>query len=104
MLHTNKRLLETKKSTQQNAGQLINSSIIQPCFIAENTTVVNSVIGPFASIGSNNHIENSIVSDSIIQDNCYITNANIIDSMIGSHVQYSGKREVLNWGDYNQKS
>ena len=104
MLNTNKRLLETKKSTQHNAAQLINSSIIQPCFIAENTIIVNSVIGPFASIGCNNHIENSIVSDSIIQENCHIANANIIDSMIGSHVQYNGKQEVLNWGDYNHKS
>ena len=67
MLYTNKRLLETKKSTQRNAAQLINSTIIEPCCIGENTIIKNSVIGPFVSIGSHNNIENSKISDAIIQ-------------------------------------
>lgn len=104
MLHTNKRLLETKASHIHPSAKVNNSTIIQPCYIAENTTIVNSVIGPFASIGSHNHIENSIIFNTIIQDNCRLVGANITDSMIGSHVQYNGKQEILNWGDYNQKS
>ncbi|HTA26984.1 MAG TPA: sugar phosphate nucleotidyltransferase, partial [Bacteroidia bacterium] len=60
MLHTNKRLLETKKSSKHPSAQIISSTVIEPCYIGENTTIINSVIGPFASIGSNNHIENSI--------------------------------------------
>ncbi len=103
MLHTNKRLLETKKSSKHNT-HIISSTIIEPCFIGENTTIINSVIGPFASIGSNNHIENSIISDTIIQNRCRILSANITDSMVGSHVHYVSNQERLNWGDYNQKS
>ena len=101
MLHTNKRLLETKKSTRNASAKLINSTIIEPCFIGEETTIINSVVGPFVSIGSHNHIEGSIISDTIIQDNSNLTNANITDSMVGSHVQYSGKQGNLNVGDYN---
>jgi len=104
MLHTNKRLLETKKPQKHSSAQIISSTIIEPCYIAENTTIINSVVGPFASIGSHNHIENSIISDTIIQDRCRIISANITDSMIGSHVHYVSKQECLNWGDYNQKS
>ena len=104
MLHTNKRLLETKPIHTHTSAKVINSTIIQPCHIAENTTIINSVVGPFVSIGSNNHIENSIISDTIIQDGCRLTNINIADSMLGSHIQYSGNREILSWGDYNQKS
>jgi glucose-1-phosphate thymidylyltransferase len=108
-LYTNKRLLETKKSTQRNAAQLINSTIIEPCCIGENTIIKNSVIGPFVSIGSHNNIENSKISDAIIRDNTRINNAGITDSMIGSFVDYTGegsngKADILNLGDYNQKS
>lgn len=103
MLHTNKRLLETKTSQKHNSVKLVNSSIIEPCYIGENTTLVNSVVGPFVSVGSNNHIENSIVSNAIIQDNSRLTNTNVTQSMVGSYVQYNGKPEILNLGDYNQK-
>ncbi len=104
MLHTNKRLLETKGSYKHSSVKVINSSIIEPCYIAENTTILNSVVGPFVSIGSDNHIENAIISDAIIQSNSRLTNTNITDSMIGSHVQYNGNQEVLNMGDYNHKN
>ncbi len=104
MLHTNKRLLEIKKSPKNATVKIVNSTIIEPCFIGENTTVINSVVGPFVSIGSHNHIEGSIISDTIIQDNSNIANANITESMVGSHVHYVSKQEQLNLGDYNQKS
>jgi glucose-1-phosphate thymidylyltransferase len=109
MLYTNKRLLETKTSANHSSAQLINSTIIHPCFIGENTTIVNSVVGPFVSMGINNRIENTNISGSIIRDNCRINNAHIAESMIGSFVEYTGvgstaKEDKLNLGDYNQKS
>jgi len=102
MLHTNKRLLETKKSHKHSSVQLINSTIIDPCYIAENTTIINSVVGPSVSIGSHNHIENSIISNAIIQSHSRLMNVNVNESMVGSNVHYTGKRDVLNLGDYNQ--
>ena len=109
MLFTNKRLLETKKSTLQNYGKVIDSKVIQPCYIGENTVIKNSVVGPFVSIGANNTIENALISESIIRDNSKIDNANIANSMIGSFVSYTGFRstndpDTLNLGDYNQIS
>jgi len=104
MLHTNKRLLETKAIYKHSSLKLVNSTIIDPCYIAEGATIVNSVVGPFVSVGSHNHIENSVISNAIIQDNCRLTNVNITESMVGSHVQYNAKQEILNLGDYNQKN
>lgn len=104
MLHTNKRLLETKGSHKHPSAKVINSTIIEPCYIAENTTIINSVVGPFVSVGSDNHIENAVISGTIIQGNGRLTNINITDSMIGSHVLYNGKQEILNVGDYNHKN
>jgi len=103
MLNTNRRLLETKALPKQASTKLINSTIIQPCYIAEDTTIINSIVGPFVSLGSGNHIENSIISDTIIQNSCRLTNVNITDSMIGSQVQYTGRQDKLNVGDYNQQ-
>jgi glucose-1-phosphate thymidylyltransferase len=104
MLYTNKRLLEMKPFQKQKTVQIINSTLIEPCYIGENTTIINSVVGPFASIGNHNHIENSIISDTIIQDSCRIISASITEAMIGNHVHYTGKQDRLNLGDYNQKS
>jgi glucose-1-phosphate thymidylyltransferase len=109
MLYTNKRLLETKTLPKHTSAQLINATIIPPCYIGENTIIKNSVVGPFVSVGSNNHIENTKISDSIIRDNSRLINATITESMLGSYVEYTGagnegEKDVLNLGDYNQKS
>jgi glucose-1-phosphate thymidylyltransferase len=104
MLNTNKRLLETKKPQKNTSAKITNSTIIQPCFISGRATIINSVVGPYVSIGNENHIENSIISNTIIQDSCRLINMNLTDSMIGSHVQYKGEQDSLSIGDYNQKS
>jgi len=101
MLFTNKRILETK-SDRKNTTKLDNSVIIQPCYIDETVSLKNSVVGPFVSIGANTKIENSIVSDCIIQDSTTISNANISASMIGSYVNYEGSHDTLSIGDYNE--
>jgi glucose-1-phosphate thymidylyltransferase len=104
MLNTNKRLLETKKPQKNTSAKITNSTIIQPCFISGRATIINSVVGPYVSIGNENHIENSIISNTIIQDSCRLINMNLTDSMIGSHLQYKGEQDSLSIGDYNQKS
>ena len=109
MLHTNKRLLETKALPKLTNGQFLNSTIIPPCYIGENTVIINSVVGPFVSIGNHNNIENTKISDSILRDSCRINSANITESMVGSFVEYTGiensdKQDRLNLGDYSQKN
>src|SRR5690606_6756438 len=52
-VYTNARILHIKngKETLQAASATIeNSTIIEPCFIGENVTIKNSVIGPDVSI------------------------------------------------------
>lgn len=53
-LYTNERILELKKNKENlvDATSLIlNSTIIEPCFIGKNVKITNSVIGPYASLG-----------------------------------------------------
>jgi glucose-1-phosphate thymidylyltransferase len=58
------------------------------------------VIGPYVSIGEQTQINNSIISNSIIQSNSKISNHNFENSMIGHFVELEGKSEDLNIGDY----
>ncbi len=104
VIETNRQVLENESkeginnvsSTVQNE----NSVIIQPCFIAENVKISNAVIGPHVSIGRDSEIKDSVISNSIIQHNSLITQANIKDSMIGAFVNYTGVAKDLSIGDY----
>jgi glucose-1-phosphate thymidylyltransferase len=102
-VYTNQRVLEFNKANNLVANTVvnINSVINQPCFIGENVKLVNSVVGPHVSIGSNSCIENSIIKNSIIQTNTKIDSANIKNTMVGNHVEYRGKADELSIGDYN---
>jgi len=78
-----------------------NSTIIPPCFIGNNVTLVNSKVGPFVSIGENTVVENSIVKNSLIQTNSLIKNANLEEAMVGNFVEYDGNFTKISIGDYS---
>ncbi len=102
VLHTNKRMLELADADSLVAASLKNdnSIIIPPCKIGENVSLKNSVIGPFVSIGDNSSVENSVIRNSVIQADTSVSEANLDDSMLGNHVEYSGKKSEISIGDY----
>ncbi len=79
-----------------------NSTIIEPCYIAKNVTLLNSTVGPDVSIGEGTSIENSTVKNSLIQTNSQIKNATLDEAMIGNHVKYNGEFTKISIGDYTQ--
>lgn len=99
---TNKRILEVSKSQQMVASSAIieNSIIIPPCFLGENVKVVNSVVGPYVSVGENSVFEHSVITNSIVQSNSKLSCVNIDNSMIGNFVEYSGSNLQVSIGDY----
>jgi glucose-1-phosphate thymidylyltransferase len=105
---TNQRILDLNNSNGQPSNNLVKKggTIIEPCFIGNNVTLVGSNIGPFVSIGDNCEIESSNITNSIIQTNSKISSARIDNSMIGNFVQYHGrgiddKKMDLSIGDYS---
>ena len=65
------------------------SRILGPVYIGEGTSIENSYIGPFTSIGKNCTIRNSEIEDSVIMDSCSIELGNgnrIRESLIGGNV------------------
>ena len=78
------------------------TTIVEPCFIGPDVVLKNCTIGPFVSIGEGTIIEDSTVSNSIIQTQTVIKNASLDNAMIGNHVKFDGKFTNVSIGDYSQ--
>jgi len=105
VLATNRRMLELKHQEEElidESAEVIDSVIIPPCSIGAGAVVRNSVIGPFVSVGSNSGLHRSVISSSIVQSETVIHNANLINSLIGNNVDYSGEASEISLGDYSK--
>jgi len=103
IIETNRRMLEIKRSKEvlhAGSAHIENAIVIEPCFIGEDARIVNSVIGPYTSVGHKSVIENSIIKNSVIQNDTCVRNAMFSDSMVGSHVNYEGRVPDISIGDY----
>jgi len=105
-VNANQRVLEFKKGDASLKGsfKIVNSVIIEPCFIGNGVELVNSVVGPHASIGDNTKITSSVISNSIVQKNTKISNSNIKNSMVGNYAEITGAARELSVGDYNTEN
>ena len=63
------------------------SYIKNPVYIGENSKILNSVVGPFVSIGSDSVIENCILENCVIESNVILKEVITEKSIIGSHVR-----------------
>ncbi len=103
-VYTNQRILENVKNKEQlkaGSATIINSEIIEPCFIGENVHIENSKIGPHVSIGSNTKVTDSVISNSIIQTNVKAASCNITNSMIGHFAELKGANGTYSISDYS---
>jgi glucose-1-phosphate thymidylyltransferase len=98
LLETNRVLLDEKEDID-HVHQVKDSVIIQPVAIGDNVTIINSVIGPHASIASDSYIESSIISDSVIGSRSHISKVNLQRSIVGDDASVHGKHNSLNIGD-----
>jgi glucose-1-phosphate thymidylyltransferase len=103
-VYTNQRILEIKKEKEHlisESATIENTVIIAPCFIGEGVVLKDSVIGPHVSVERNTTIEQSVVSNSIIQEGTYLHQVNLTNSMLGKHIQYKESPKELSLGDYS---
>ncbi len=98
LLATNRYILDKKDYHYQYKSSII----IDPVYISHKATIKNSIIGPYVSVGDNVVIENSIISDSIINEDAYIKNSNLSFSLIGPSAIVTGKKYSLNVGENSE--
>lgn len=105
-VHTNQRVLvhdmERNRNLVHETAKIKDSLIIPPCFIGADVKLTNAIIGPYVSIGSGSEVHSSIIKNSILQKHVNVQQAMISDSMLGSHLNYTGRAKNLSLGDYSQ--
>ncbi|MBN1397914.1 MAG: NTP transferase domain-containing protein [Bacteroidetes bacterium] len=98
LLSTNRYLLERQPVPQPMEGVLIKA----PSFISPKAKVVNSIVGPNATIAEEAVVENTIVRNSIISEGAAVLNSLIEDSIIGSNAVIRGNYKRINIGDSSE--
>lgn len=104
-VYTNQRVLEFNRNKAELKGKGIvntNSLVIEPCYIGDGVELINSVVGPHASIGANSRIQHSIIQNSILQKDCRVSHARLENSMLGIGAEVKGKSLDLSLSDYTQ--
>lgn len=103
-LDTNKTLLE--KTGKKKEERRMGVTIVDPVSIHASAEIINSTIGPFASIGANCKISNSQITESIVEADCEIKDAALSRSLIGRQAKVQGRgvdvQLTLNIGDNSQ--
>ncbi len=99
VLDTNRYLLKHGHDNTDQVGREGNITVIPPVFVHPTAMVEASVIGPYAAIGANCTVKNSVVQDSIIEKGSQVNEIILDGSLIGENVQVDGGAESLNVGD-----
>ncbi len=103
-VETNSKVLKLKEGGEQLISEsaiIEDSLIIPPCYIGENAVIKNSKIGPYVSVGKGTRIEDCNITESLIQEDTVITNANLTKAMIGNKATYVGVARNVSLGDYS---
>jgi glucose-1-phosphate thymidylyltransferase len=101
VLETNRYLLDNSRDNSQEAdrpGVLINP----PVYIHPTASVVNSVIGPYVSVGADCHVESSILRDSILSDGAQVVDVILEKSLVGQKSCIQSRPRNVNAGDQTE--
>ncbi len=66
LLKSNIRMLINNHYVDSEA-KLVDSTVIPPCHIGKNARIVNSILGPFVSVGADALVESSSLSNAIVE-------------------------------------
>jgi glucose-1-phosphate thymidylyltransferase len=97
LLATNRHLLSNGVVSPPVSGEHV--VVIEPCFIASSARIVDSVIGPYVSIGESTVVEGCRIRDSIIGDEATVETCVLEGSLIGDNTIIHGTPQKLNIGD-----
>jgi glucose-1-phosphate thymidylyltransferase len=99
LLETNRYLLDKDSANSEEAADRPGVVIVPPVFIHPTAKIEHSVIGPHASIGANCTVRDSIIRDSILEDEASTSNVILESSLIGRNAEISRRPGVINAGD-----
>jgi glucose-1-phosphate thymidylyltransferase len=100
-IETNQVML-TKGRARRPASLDPSATVIEPVYIEDGVTVVNSTIGPNVSIGTGTSIQNSTVRNTIIGDSARLDGCTISHGMIGDFAVLDGVSGKVTVGDHTE--
>lgn len=98
LLSTNQFLLSQNGQNYSIENVVINN----PVFIAESAKITNSIIGPYTTIAEGCEIKDSIIKNSIINENGIVHKTMLDNSIIGGNAIIKGNYKKLNAGDSSE--
>ena len=98
-LETNRFLLENGRDNKPGSADCPGVTIVPPVYIHPSAEVMASVIGPHAAIGAGCHIRDSVIHNSILEDEVDVTNAILENSLVGRRARVLGQAGIINIGD-----
>lgn len=102
MVDTNTKVLGFLKDTKGLVSPKLkseNSVVIAPCFIGDDVTLTDSVVGPYVSIEKGTTVSGSVVRRSILRGMVRVQDAVIDNSMIGERASVQGRALDLSVSD-----
>lgn len=99
LLETNRYLLEAGKDNSIEARQRESLVVVPPVYIHPSAEVRGSIIGPNVSIGAGCVVENSIITESILEDEARATNVILESSLVGRRAVLFRRTAIINAGD-----
>ena len=98
LLSTNKYILQTKGTNRNIKG----CTIIDPVYISDSATVIDSIIGPFTTISEHCVVKESIIKNSILSPSSQVERSMLDNSIIGMNAIVKGNYKKLNAGDSSE--
>ena len=99
LLETNRYLLSHGSDNSADFPPCPGAVLVPPVFIHPTARIQNSIVGPNVSIGADCVVENSIISDSILEDDAQTNHVILESSLIGRCAQISRRAGIINAGD-----
>ena len=108
-VETNRRvlnMLEEEGRLHEGSGidptaEIIDSTVIPPCYIGPGVKIVRSVVGPHVSLGANTAVTNSTLQDCLIQGDAIIDNRVMDGAMVGAKASVIGTPLDVSIGDFS---
>jgi glucose-1-phosphate thymidylyltransferase len=101
LLHTNRYLLDHGR---ENSALVARPSVVvvPPVFIDPAARIERSVIGPYASLAAGCVIEDSVVRDSVVDEEADICGAVLSGSLVGRQARIRGGFRSMIVGDSSE--
>lgn len=99
ILETNRYLLSNGQDNTQLASQRSGIVVAPPVFIHPSASITGSIIGPNVSIGAGCVVKNSIITDSILEDEAQAYTVILESSLVGRRAILRRRAGIINAGD-----